>query len=62
MFLVVIKYVFRPLKVREDIVNEGNCKKEILQNATLLEEDYFVAPPGNIPLEAREDLLFEKDV
>lgn len=50
-----------PLRLREDTVNEGNCKQEILKNATITEEDYFVAPPGNIPLEAREDLLFEKE-
>jgi hypothetical protein len=32
-------------------VTEGNCKAEILANAAITEEDYFVAPPGNIPLE-----------
>lgn len=50
-----------PLRLRKDQVNEGDCKEDILKNATLIEEDYFVAPPGNIPLEARQDLLFEKE-
>ena len=27
-----------------------NRRKEILANAAVVEEDYFVAPPGNIPL------------
>lgn len=39
------------LYLREDIVNDGNCQDEILSNAKITEEDYFVAPPGNIPLE-----------
>lgn len=42
------------LYLREDEVTEGNCKDDILKNATLTEEDYFVAPPGNIPLEQEE--------
>lgn len=53
--------VCRPLRVDEDIVTEGNCKEAVLSNAILTEEDYFVAPPGNIPLEAREDLLHEEE-
>ena len=40
----------RELLLTEDKVSDGNCRKEILQNATKTEEDYFVAPPGNIPL------------
>ncbi|XP_066140395.1 glutamyl-tRNA(Gln) amidotransferase subunit C, mitochondrial [Euwallacea fornicatus] len=50
-----------PLRLREDEVTDGNCKEIILENASLTEEDYFVAPPGNIPLESREDLLFERE-
>ncbi|KAG5877046.1 hypothetical protein JTB14_006526 [Gonioctena quinquepunctata] len=50
-----------PLRVREDEVTDGNCKAGVLTNSALTEEDYFVAPPGNIPLESREDLLYEKD-
>ncbi|XP_013420759.1 glutamyl-tRNA(Gln) amidotransferase subunit C, mitochondrial [Lingula anatina] len=40
--------------LRKDEVTEGNCKQEILKNAALVEEDYFVAPPGNIPLKKKE--------
>lgn len=50
----------RPLQVREDKVEEGNCIKEILSNAAVTEDKYFVAPPGNIPLEPRENLLHEE--
>ncbi|KAK7487897.1 hypothetical protein BaRGS_00020798 [Batillaria attramentaria] len=40
----------RSLYLRKDEVTEGNCKEEILSNASITEEDFFVAPPGNIPL------------
>ncbi|CAL1545252.1 unnamed protein product [Lymnaea stagnalis] len=43
----------RELWLREDKVTEGNCLKEILSNATKVEEQYFVAPPGNIPMKQR---------
>lgn len=36
--------------LREDKVTQGNCQKEILKNAAVTEDDYFVAPIGNIPL------------
>ncbi|RZC41172.1 KTI12 -like protein [Asbolus verrucosus] len=49
----------RPLRVREDSVTEGNCREDILKNAAVTEEEYFVAPPGNIPLEARDNLLYD---
>jgi hypothetical protein len=26
------------------------CRKELMAMATVTEEDYYVAPPGNIPL------------
>ncbi|XP_052899900.1 glutamyl-tRNA(Gln) amidotransferase subunit C, mitochondrial isoform X2 [Anopheles moucheti] len=39
------------LTLRSDTVDDGNLQAEVLQNATLVEEEYFVAPPGNIPLE-----------
>lgn len=42
------------LQLREDLVTDGNIKEEILSNAKITEEDYFVAPPGNIPLEQEE--------
>ncbi|XP_026317673.1 glutamyl-tRNA(Gln) amidotransferase subunit C, mitochondrial [Hyposmocoma kahamanoa] len=31
-------------------ITQGNCQKDILRNAAVVEDDYFVAPPGNIPL------------
>lgn len=37
------------LTLREDKVCEGNCRDEILKNAKLLEDEYFVAPLGNAP-------------
>ncbi|KAJ8946171.1 hypothetical protein NQ318_004424 [Aromia moschata] len=49
-----------PLQVREDKVTEGDCREDILKNAVVTEEEYFVAPPGNIPLEARENPLHEE--
>ena len=27
-----------------------HIRREVLANASVVEEDYFVAPPGNIPL------------
>ncbi|XP_053668365.1 glutamyl-tRNA(Gln) amidotransferase subunit C-1, mitochondrial [Anopheles marshallii] len=42
------------LTLRPDTVDDGNLQAEVLQNATLVEEEYFVAPPGNIPLEHTE--------
>lgn len=40
----------RNLTLREDKITQGNCQKEILKNAAVKEDDYFVAPIGNIPL------------
>uniref|UniRef100_A0A182MNI8 Glutamyl-tRNA(Gln) amidotransferase subunit C, mitochondrial n=1 Tax=Anopheles culicifacies TaxID=139723 RepID=A0A182MNI8_9DIPT len=42
------------LALRPDTVDFEDLQVEILQNATLVEEEYFVAPPGNIPLEQTE--------
>ncbi|XP_059612497.1 glutamyl-tRNA(Gln) amidotransferase subunit C, mitochondrial [Phlebotomus argentipes] len=39
------------LELREDKVTDGNIREEVLKNASVTEEEYFVAPPGNIPLE-----------
>lgn len=47
------------LLLMEDTVEEGGNRQEILQNAVKTEEDYFVAPPGNIPLKQSKD-KFEK--
>jgi aspartyl-tRNA(Asn)/glutamyl-tRNA(Gln) amidotransferase subunit C len=35
----------------EDDVVDGDIRNEVTANASLIEEDYFVAPPGNIPLD-----------
>jgi len=32
------------LRQREDLVNDGNCKDEILENATKTDKGYFVVP------------------
>lgn len=48
----------RELELREDEVTDGNIRGDILKNAKVIEEDYFVAPPGNIPLE-QEDKKFD---
>ncbi|NWX11535.1 GATC amidotransferase, partial [Aegotheles bennettii] len=45
----------RCLYLREDDVTEGNCAKELLGNAREKVEEYFVAPPGNIPLPKLEE-------
>ncbi|KAM8885274.1 glutamyl-tRNA(Gln) amidotransferase subunit C, mitochondrial [Spinachia spinachia] len=45
----------RALKLREDAVMEGDCAEELLQLSKNTVEEYFVAPPGNIPLPTREE-------
>ncbi|XP_053466112.1 glutamyl-tRNA(Gln) amidotransferase subunit C, mitochondrial [Ictalurus furcatus] len=45
----------RALYLREDTVTEGNCAEELLRLSRSTEEEYFVAPPGNIPLPKREE-------
>ncbi|XP_050099424.1 glutamyl-tRNA(Gln) amidotransferase subunit C, mitochondrial isoform X2 [Anopheles aquasalis] len=45
------------LSLREDVLNDGDQQAEVLQNAAVTEEEYFVAPPGNIPLETPENSL-----
>lgn len=44
----------RALRLRDDVVTDGNCRAIILSNAAVTEEDYFVAPTGNIPLLPKE--------
>ncbi|XP_017153769.1 glutamyl-tRNA(Gln) amidotransferase subunit C, mitochondrial [Drosophila miranda] len=39
------------LQLRNDEVKEGDCRVELLRNAKVTDEDYYVSPPGNIPLE-----------
>ncbi|KAH0625465.1 hypothetical protein JD844_014995 [Phrynosoma platyrhinos] len=45
----------RCLYLRDDSVTEGNCAEELLKKAKQTVEEYFVAPPGNIPLPKLED-------
>ena len=45
------KITFRTLPLRADEVNEGQQKEDVLRNAKLTFEDFYVAPPGNIALE-----------
>ncbi|XP_041793637.1 glutamyl-tRNA(Gln) amidotransferase subunit C, mitochondrial [Chelmon rostratus] len=44
----------RALYLRNDAVTEEDCAEELLPLAKNTVEEYFVAPPGNIPLPARE--------
>lgn len=37
------------LELRNDVVFEGDCRKEVLQNASEVEDSYFVSPSGNTP-------------
>lgn len=52
----------RPLLTRDDQVTDGNCRDDILSNSLVTEDEYFVAPPGNIPLEPRDSLLQEANI
>ncbi|NP_001288258.1 glutamyl-tRNA(Gln) amidotransferase subunit C, mitochondrial isoform X1 [Danio rerio] len=45
----------RELYLRDDTVTEGECAEELLQLAKHTVEEYFLAPPGNIPLPKREE-------
>lgn len=51
MFTVLEK---EKLPLRIDNVTEGNFRSSILRNAKIKNEDYFVSPPGNIPLKQKE--------
>lgn len=43
-----------PLRLRPDIPTECSAE-DILKNAKVSEEGYFVAPPGNIPLDVKSN-------
>ncbi|XP_004544617.1 glutamyl-tRNA(Gln) amidotransferase subunit C, mitochondrial isoform X2 [Maylandia zebra] len=45
----------RVLYLREDAVMEGDCAEKLLQLSKSTVEEYFVAPPGNIPLPKGEE-------
>lgn len=51
----------RALFLRNDEVTEGNCRSDILKNAAKTEEEYFLAPPGNIPLKAAKNYAQNED-
>lgn len=42
------------LKVRPDRVTEKDVREDLLRNAVRTEQEYFVSPPGNIPVELDE--------
>jgi len=54
-------FCFRTLHLRDDVVTDGNCRKAVLANAVVTEEEYFVAPQGNIPLIPQTSLLIEDE-
>lgn len=43
------------LYLREDKADHRDTQEDILKNAAITEEGYFVAPPGNIPLTQDEE-------
>ncbi|XP_065822278.1 glutamyl-tRNA(Gln) amidotransferase subunit C, mitochondrial-like [Labrus bergylta] len=45
----------RALYLRGDAVTDGDCAEELLQLSNNTVEEYFVAPPGNIPLPTRAE-------
>uniref|UniRef100_V9L1E5 Glutamyl-tRNA(Gln) amidotransferase subunit C, mitochondrial n=1 Tax=Callorhinchus milii TaxID=7868 RepID=V9L1E5_CALMI len=45
----------RCLYLRVDEVTEGYCAEVLLSGASQVVEEYFVAPPGNIPLPKKEE-------
>ncbi|KAM9330832.1 glutamyl-tRNA(Gln) amidotransferase subunit C, mitochondrial [Gastrophryne carolinensis] len=45
----------RALYIRSDTVTSGNCTDVLLLNAHSVVEEYFVAPPGNIPLPQKDN-------
>ncbi|XP_034547859.1 glutamyl-tRNA(Gln) amidotransferase subunit C, mitochondrial [Notolabrus celidotus] len=45
----------RTLYLRGDAETDGDCAEELLQLSKNTVEEYFVAPPGNIPLPTREE-------
>jgi aspartyl-tRNA(Asn)/glutamyl-tRNA(Gln) amidotransferase subunit C len=46
------------LELRDDAVTDGNRREEILANARVTEEEYFISPPGNIELNQSEQRTF----
>ncbi|KAM4707955.1 glutamyl-tRNA(Gln) amidotransferase subunit C, mitochondrial [Discoglossus pictus] len=48
----------RALYIRADTVNCGNHTEKLLENSSKIVEEYFVAPPGNIPLPTQHETDF----
>ena len=48
------------LFTRADIPEHPNCRKELMETASVTEEDYFVAPQGNVPLSNQKTYDREK--
>ncbi|KAM4050504.1 glutamyl-tRNA(Gln) amidotransferase subunit C, mitochondrial-like [Anomaloglossus baeobatrachus] len=46
----------RALYMRDDTITAGHCTELLLENAKTVVEDYFVAPPGNIPLPPQDNV------
>jgi aspartyl-tRNA(Asn)/glutamyl-tRNA(Gln) amidotransferase subunit C len=44
----------KTLYLRDDSVSDGYCREDILKNASVTLEEFYVAPPGNIPLKQKE--------
>ncbi|XP_059921452.1 glutamyl-tRNA(Gln) amidotransferase subunit C, mitochondrial isoform X2 [Gadus macrocephalus] len=53
--LVCLERAIRQLFLRGDTVTEGDCAEKLLPLSNTTVEEYFVAPPGNIPLPRREE-------
>uniref|UniRef100_A0A3P9KZX6 Glutamyl-tRNA(Gln) amidotransferase subunit C, mitochondrial n=1 Tax=Oryzias latipes TaxID=8090 RepID=A0A3P9KZX6_ORYLA len=45
----------RALYLREDTAVDGGCAEELLKLSKKTVEEYFVVPPGNIPLPKKEE-------
>ncbi|XP_063240427.1 glutamyl-tRNA(Gln) amidotransferase subunit C, mitochondrial [Bacillus rossius redtenbacheri] len=43
----------RTLRLRRDAVTDGDRRDQVLASASVTEEEYLVAPPGNVPLAPR---------
>uniref|UniRef100_T1J6E0 Glutamyl-tRNA(Gln) amidotransferase subunit C, mitochondrial n=1 Tax=Strigamia maritima TaxID=126957 RepID=T1J6E0_STRMM len=52
----------RDLYLRDDEVVIENSRSEIMANASKTEENYFVAPPGNIPITPKADEYFKENL
>ncbi|XP_071438560.1 glutamyl-tRNA(Gln) amidotransferase subunit C, mitochondrial [Hetaerina americana] len=49
----------RSIYLRNDQVVDVHCRESVMTNAAVVEEEYFVAPPGNIPVTPSRPILEE---